>query len=179
MIRLIRSNLLRAYRNLIVWVSVVLQFCITFFYTLIYKFTNPLYSTADSAFFTGFTLLVFPFTGMIIPLAANIKINYMESKKLSPYFLAVVGLDIAGNIGSECPGYCDSDMPPNHSRYPDNNGYPPEARMFHVSPSIGCDFPVAKWCTLFTEIRADWVPDYSFMVSVGAGVTFMLNNKNK
>ena len=70
-------------------------------------------------------------------------------------------------------------MPPNHSRYPDNNGYPPEARMFHVSPSIGCDFPVAKWCTLFTEIRADWVPDYSFMVSVGAGVTFMLNNKNK
>lgn len=65
MIRLIRSNLLRAYRNLIVWVSVVLQFCITFFYTLIYKLTNPLYSTADSAFFTGFTLLVFPFTGMI------------------------------------------------------------------------------------------------------------------
>ena len=123
--------------------------------------------------------VAFPLTGMIIPLAANIKVNFMESKKLSPYFLAVVGLDIAGNIGSECPVYCNSDISPNYSRYPDNNGYPPEARIFHVSPSIGCDFPVAKWCTLFTEIRADWVPDYSFMVSVGAGVTFMLNNKNK
>ncbi len=33
--------------------------------------------------------------------------------------------------------------------------------------------------TLFTEVRADWVPNDSFMLSVGAGVTFALHKKKK
>ena len=117
---------------------------------------------------------IIPFA--IVPVAVDIKYNYLEREKFSPYISIIVGWDM-------CNGFTDgmSDdytymKQPNYDRYP-GSGYPPDQNYFHVSPSFGFDFPVAKRCTLFTEVRADWIPDDSFMVSVGAGVTFALHKK--
>ena len=119
-------------------------------------------------------LPIIPFA--IVPVAVDIKYNYLEREKFSPYISIIVGWDM-------CNGFTDgmSDdytymKQPNYDRYP-GSGYPPDQNYFHVSPSFGFDFPVAKRCTLFTEIRADWIPDDSFMLSVGAGVTFALHKK--
>ena len=110
-----------------------------------------------------------------IPMAGNIKYNYLEKKKFSPYISMTVGFDVLGALNDQFAEKSHDKQ--NLERYPDTNGYPPAPAYFHVSPSIGCDFPLWKRCTLFTEVRADWIPDDSFMLSVGAGVTFALHKK--
>ena len=112
----------------------------------------------------------------IIPMAGNIKYNYLEREKFSPYISITVGFDACGGFNNGMSDDYTYMKKPNYDRYPDS-GYPPDPNYFHVSPSLGFDFPVAKWCTLFTEVRADWIPDDSFMLSVGAGVTFALHKK--
>ena len=114
----------------------------------------------------------------IIPMAGNIKYNYMEREKFSPYISITVGFDACGGFNNGMSDDYTYMKQPNYDRYP-GSGYPPKQNYFHVSPSFGFDFPVAKWCTLFTEIRADWIPDDSFMLSVGAGLTFALHKKKK
>ena len=114
----------------------------------------------------------------IIPMAGNIKYNYMEREKFSPYISITVGFDACGGFNNGMSDDYTYMKQPNYDRYP-GSGYPPKQNYFHVSPSFGFDFPVAKWCSLFTEVRADWVPDDSFMLSVGAGVTFALHKKKK
>ena len=111
----------------------------------------------------------------ILPQAINVKYNYLEREKFSPYISVTVGWDLCNGLIEMGDDYTYMKKP-NYDRYPDS-GYPPDPNYFHVSPSLGFDFPVAKWCTLFTEVRADWVPNDSFMVSVGAGVTFALHKK--
>ena len=113
----------------------------------------------------------------ILPQAINVKYNYLEREKFSPYISVTVGWDLCNGLIEMGDDYTYMKKP-NYDRYPDS-GYPPDPNYFHVSPSLGFDFPVAKWCTLFTEVRADWVPNDSFMVSVGAGVTFALHKKKK
>ena len=113
----------------------------------------------------------------ILPQAINIKYNYLEREKFSPYISVTVGWDLCNGLIEMGDDYTYM-KDPNYDRYPDS-GYPPDPNYFHVSPSLGFDFPVAKWCTLFTEVRADWVPNDSFMLSVGAGVTFALHKKKK
>ena len=114
----------------------------------------------------------------IIPMAGNIKYNYMEREKFSPYISITVGFDACGGFNNGMSDDYTYMKQPNYDRYP-GSGYPPKQNYFHVSPSFGFDFPVAKWCSLFTEVRADWIPDDSFMVSVGAGLTFALHKKKK
>ena len=113
----------------------------------------------------------------ILPQAINVKYNYLEREKFSPYISVTVGWDLCNGLIEMGDDYTYMKKP-NYDRYPDS-GYPPDPNYFHVSPSLGFDFPVAKWCTLFTEVRADWVPNDSFMLSVGAGVTFALHKKKK
>ena len=113
----------------------------------------------------------------VLPKAGNIKYNYLEREKFSPYISVTVGCDLlfyATNTNYRT--YLHTHYKPNYDRYP-GSGYPPYTKRYHISPSAGFDFPITKWCTLFTEVRADWVPDNCFMLSVGAGVTFALHKK--
>ena len=112
----------------------------------------------------------------ILPQAINVKYNYLEREKFSPYVSVTVGWDMCNGLTDGMSDDYTYMKQPNYDRYP-GSGYPPKQNYFHVSPSFGFDFPVAKWCTLFTEVRADWVPDDSFMLSVGAGLTFALHKK--
>lgn len=66
MLRIVRSNLLRAYRNVLVWTCVFLQFTFTFFYTLIVKLTTTLESSAEMALSSGIGVFMFPVTGVLM-----------------------------------------------------------------------------------------------------------------
>ena len=106
MLRIVRSNLLRAYRNVIVWTCVFLQFVFTFFYTLIVKLTSLLNSSAEMALSSGIGVFMFPVTGFLMVLccvsvisadfdnrAINLKIQAGFSKQeiyLAGYFSALI-----------------------------------------------------------------------------------------
>ena len=84
-------------------------------------------------------LPIIPFA--IVPVAVDIKYNYLKREKFSPYISIIVGWDM-------CNGFTDgmSDdytymKQPNYDRYP-GSGYPPKQNYFHVSPSFGFDFLV-------------------------------------
>lgn len=66
MLRIIRSNLLRAYRNVLVWACVFLQFTFTFFYTLIIKLTMPLEASAEAVLPSGIGVFMIPVTGVLM-----------------------------------------------------------------------------------------------------------------
>lgn len=107
--------------------------------------------------------------GGILPSGGNVKFNYLEREKFSPYVSLTMGYDWWGMViygVDESEWQCK----PNYDRYP-GSGRPPVPKPFYVSPSLGLDFPL-KRCVLFTELRVDWVPDDSAMASLGFGVTF-------
>ncbi len=79
----------------------------------------------------------------VLPKAGNIKYNYLEREKFSPYISVTVGWDLCNGLIEMGDDYTYM-KDPNYDRYPDS-GYPPDPNYFHVSPSLGFDFPVAKW----------------------------------
>lgn len=107
--------------------------------------------------------------GYVFPTGGNVKFNYLEREKFSPYVSLTMGYDWWGVFVDSVD---DSGWKygPNYDRYP-GSGRPPLPESFYVSPSLGLDFPL-KRCVLSAELRVDWVPDDSAMASLGFGVTF-------